>query len=433
MQIADPKHRDALVALVADVVREVLKRLEQPAGNARSPAPSQGAAPSASGVFRDVDAAVAAATRAQLELSNTTVENRGRAVECIRKVMRRDKDELGRIEFDETKLGKLDHKIEKLEVAAGVPGTEMLRTDATSGDHGLTVTEYAPYGVIGVVTPVTHSIPTLGCNAIMMIAAGNSLVCNPHPSAVKCAVEATRRWNGEIRKAIGIDNLICIIENPTIESAQAIFRHPDVRMLCVTGGPTVANAALSSGKRAVAAGPGNPPVVVDETADISKAGKAIVAGAAYDNGVLCISEKEVFVVRAVADKLLAALEQGGGHRLSPDEMDRIAAKTLSKDETTGHYVPRTEFVGQEPQVLADAIGVKLRPDTKLLFGKTEESNPLVPCEQMMPLLPVVVVENPDPHGQGLRLHRLCEERALRRGFGHRRARVCVVLDRLADG
>jgi len=382
-------------AMIAEVVNEVLTRLGQD-GAATPARRSLGATPpNTFGVFRDVDAAVEAAAQAQRQLAGASVKARADAVDCIRSVMRRDKEELARLEFEETKVGKLAHKLEKLEVAAGVPGVEMLRTDATSGDHGLTVTEYAPYGVIGAVTPVTHSVPTMGCNAIMMVAAGNALVCNPHPSGAKCTVEATRRWNRAIFERIGVDNLVCIIENPTIESAAAIFEHPGVQMLCVTGGPVVARAALTSGRRAVVAGPGNPPVVVDETADISKAGKAIVAGAAYDNGLLCISEKEVFVVESVADALLDAMERGGGQRLSRSEMDKLAQAAIHQDEQTGHYVAVKEFVGQEPLVLGEAIGLRVGPKVKLLFGQADETNSFVPCEQMMPALPVVVVKDVD--------------------------------------
>ena len=382
--------------LIAGIVDEVIRRLggtvaAPEAG--RLPAPATG--PTTHGVFRSVDAAVQAASRAQQQLMEATLRDREKAVECIRRVMRRDREELGRLEFEETGIGRLAHKCEKLEVAADVPGIEMLRTEAVSGDYGLTVTEYAPYGVIGVVTPVTHSVPTLGCNAIMMVAAGNALVCNPHPAGAKCAAEAARRFNREIHRELGIDNLICVIENPTIESASELFRHPGVRMLCVTGGRAVARAALTAGKRAVAAGPGNPPVVVDETADIEKAAAGIIVGAAYDNNLLCIGEKEVFVVAAVAERLLEALSRHGGYRLSQAEIDRLAGKVLYQDRQSGHWLPRKEFVGRDPQVLAEQIGLRVGPGVQLLFGPADESNPLLPCEQMMPLLPVVTARDVD--------------------------------------
>ncbi len=373
-------------ATAGDVVATGAAAAERPAAQGGRRA---GAGGVGGGVFTSVDEAVAAATEAQRTLAAASLEVRAAAVDAIRTVMRRDRPELARLEFEETRIGKLAHKEEKLEVAAGVPGLEMLRTEATSGDHGLTVTEYAPWGVIGVVTPVTHSVPTLGCNAIMMIAAGNAVVCNPHPGGARCAAEATRRWNALIRARTGIDHLICTILPPTLETAQQIFRHPGVALLCATGGAAMARAALASGKRAIVAGPGNPPVVVDETANLAKAASGILAGAGYDNNLLCIGEKEVFVVAAVADELLAAMSGKGGFRLTPAQMAQIAQATIVRDPQSGHYVPRREYVGQDPQVLGRLLGLEVPPHVKCLYGETDEGNPLVPCEQMMPVLPVV--------------------------------------------
>ena len=190
-----------------------------------------------------------------------------KAVECIRSICVNQAEELGRLELEETKIGRLDHKIAKLQNAiAVVPGVEYLRTDNDSGDDGLTLTDYVPFGVIGAITPVTHSLPTLAGNAINMLAAGNTVVFNAHPSGARIAAEGLRRFNKAIRDAIGIENLLTIIDPPTIESAAALFDHKAVRLLVVTGGPAVARAALASKKRAIVAGPGNPPVVVDATA-----------------------------------------------------------------------------------------------------------------------------------------------------------------------
>jgi aldehyde dehydrogenase len=386
-------------ALVTEVVNEVLRRLGSAAPQAAAASGNgrlgSGSHAGTHGVFNCVDAAVEAAAHAQRQLNELSLEQRGVVIECIRNVMRRDKQELGRIEFEETKIGKLAHKVEKLDVAASVPGIEMLRTEATSGDHGLTVTEYTPWGVVGIVTPVTHSVPTLGCNAIMILSAGNALVCNPHPAGTRCAVEATRRWNREIQAKTGIDNLICIMEQPTLESAEQIFKHPGIPLLLVTGGPGVAKAAMASGKRAIAAGPGNPPVVVDDTADLDKAAQGIIAGAAYDNNLLCIGEKEVFVVRSVAEQLMDALARHGGYRLPKDQMDELARKTIEQDPNTGHYHAKKEFVGRDAAEIGELLGPGVPPNTQLLFGEVDESNPYLPCEQMMPVLPILVVPDVD--------------------------------------
>ncbi len=220
------------------------------------------------------------------------------------------------------------------------PGTEFLTTQAYSGDRGLAVIEHAPFGVIGAITPVTHSLPTITGNAVSMIAGGNTLVVNPHPSGRKVAAEGVKRFNQAIADDIGIDNLICVITEPTLETADGIFKHRDVSLICVTGGPAVARAALNSGKRAIVAGPGNPPVVVDETADLDRAARCIIQGAAYDNNLLCIAEKEVFVVESVFDRMLEAMQRAGAVRLNASQIERLTCCCLSgsgRGQTSGTY------------------------------------------------------------------------------------------------
>ena len=304
--------------VIRSVVQEVLSHMNP------AKATSRAAAGSDSGIFDDVDAAVRAAVASQREFERRGLNDRRKAIACIRKICVDQAETLGRMELEETGIGKLAHKIEKLTlVGEKIPGVEFLQTQAFSGEGGITLTEYAPFGVIGVITPVTHSLPTLACNAINMLAGGNALVCNAHPSGNKIAGHGVRLFNQAIRQAIGIDNLITIVRTPTLETAQAIFDHRDVRMLCVTGGPAVGRAALRSPKRAIVAGPGNPPVVVDETADIENAARSIVAGAAYDNNLLCIGEKEVFAVAAIFDELMSAMERFKAVRLDKSQIEAL--------------------------------------------------------------------------------------------------------------
>ncbi|NQV25877.1 MAG: aldehyde dehydrogenase, partial [Rhodopirellula sp.] len=269
-------------------------------------------------------------------------------------------------------------------------GVEYLKCDAVTGDHGLTVTEYAPFGVIGAITPVTHSLPTLAANFVNMVSAGNTIVVNPHPSGAGIACEGVRRFNKAIYEAIGINNLVTIIGNPTIESADEIFKHRGVKLLCVTGGPQVARAALASNKRAIVAGPGNPPVVVDETADINNAARSIVTGAAYDNNLLCIGEKEVFAVESIFDQLMDAVGRSGGFRLNASQIAALTRAAFSPPkEPGGHWILNRNLVGKDPSVLAAAIGVTVPAGTQILYGETDTSNPFVPEEQMMPFVPFV--------------------------------------------
>jgi aldehyde dehydrogenase len=387
---------------IAAIVRQVLAEIAasgagRPAGSPPAPHAS-GSLEGAHGVFSSVDEAVRAATEAFEQLERLGVEGRRRAIAHIRRIAIDDAEELGRMEFAETKIGRLDHKIGKLKVLGEkVPGVEFMQSEVFSGDHGLAVIEHAPFGVIGAITPVTHSLPTIACNAINMIAGGNTVVVNPHPSGRKVAAEGVRRFNAAIHRDLGIDNLVSLVAEPSLESAGQLFNHRGVKLICVTGGPAVAKAALQSSKRAIVAGPGNPPVVVDETADLDNAARSIIAGAAYDNNLLCIGEKQVFVVASVFERMLAAMERAGALRLSGSQVDALTKRALvmAGDGEHRHLVPCKDFIGQDAAVLAQAAGAACGADIELLFGETDNANPFVPVEQMMPFVPFVRCRDAD--------------------------------------
>ena len=373
-------------ALIRNVVSQVLAEV------GRAPVLTDHNYTGRHGVFDCVDEAVAAARTAFEQLCERTMEDRKRIIDHIRRISIDQSVELGTMEMEETKIGRLKHKIEKLETLGRMtPGVEFMRSEVFSGDRGLAVIEHAPFGVIGAITPVTHSLPTITGNAINMIAAGNTLVVNPHPGGRRVAVEGVRRFNEAIHQDLGVDNVICVIADPTLESADAIFSHRDVALICVTGGPAVARAALNSGKRAIVAGPGNPPVVVDETADLDRAARSIIDGGAYDNNLLCIGEKEVFAVNSVFDKLMQAMESAGAVRLSATEVDSLTTRAITQvgEGDRRHDVPAKEYLGQDAALLAQAAGKTVSPETEMLFGETDETNPFVPVEQMMPFVPFV--------------------------------------------
>jgi aldehyde dehydrogenase len=381
---------------IRSVVEEVLQRMS---GNGAGPAiVSKPTKAGRFGLFTCPDEAVAAAKDAYEQLSRRTLEERKRIIDHVRRIAIDQCVELGTMEMEETKIGRLVHKIDKLRtLGERAPGVEFMRSEVFSGDHGLAVVEHAPFGVIGAITPVTHSLPTATGNAVSMIAAGNTVVFNPHPSGKRVAAEGIRRFNEAIYRDLGIDNLICIIVEPTLESANRIFKHRDIALLCVTGGPGVARAAMQQAKRAVVAGPGNPPVVVDETADLDRAARSIIKGCGYDNNLLCIAEKQVFVVEQVFDKMMAAMERAGAVRFNAKEVDAItkAAITTVGEGNDKHEVPHRDFLGKDAAVLARGIGKTISPDVEVVFGETDESNPFVYVEQMMPFLPFVRARNVD--------------------------------------
>ena len=356
------------------------------------------------GIFYDANAAVSAARAAFEQLRERPISDRRKAIDIIRKISIEQCEELGLMEMEETKIGRPEHKIEKLRtLGERSPGVEFLETKAFSGDHGIALIERAPFGVIGAITPVTHSLPTITGNAVSMIAGGNTVVVNPHPSGKRVAAEGVRRFNEAIHREIGIDNLICVIAEPTLESAEALFKNRDIALICVTGGPAVARAALNSGKRAIVAGPGNPPVVVDETADLDNAAKCIIQGAAYDNNLLCIAEKEVFVVESVFDAMMAAMRRAGAVQLNASQIAALTSKAIVKVGDDKHDAACKDFIGRDASVLAAAAGVSIPATCELLFGETDEHHPFVTVEQMMPFLPFVRARDVD-HAIALAKH-----------------------------
>ncbi len=397
--------------LIRDVVAEVLGRLGQaPSKNgspAASPAPcdcghkaqaSGGSIKSGRhGVFQDANDACAAAHAGFLQLKKKGVAARAKVVEIVKAMAESNAEEWGRIELEETKIGRLDHKIEKLKIIKLVPGVEWLRPDGRSGDNGIMLEEYTPFGVVAAITPSTHSVPTLSGNVVNIIAAGNAVVFNAHPAAARCAAMAVRAYNQAIEREVGIDNLVTIIEQPTLESFKAICSHEAVRLLCVTGGPAVVKAAMQTGKRAICAGPGNPPVLVDDTACMKRAAKSIVQGAAYDNNLLCIGEKEVFVLESVADELMAQMEKNGAVRLSGGQLDRLTKEAFTFKEGHGGGCPEPvvnkALIGKDAAVLAKAAGITVPDKTDLLFAETDKDHAFVKEEQMMPFIPIVRVKS----------------------------------------
>lgn len=399
-------------ALIRDIVGEVLGRLGgAPASKTSAAAPaaksdcgcngkSHAAAPGLRGkygVFADANEACAAAHEAFLQLQKAGVAARAKIVEIVKAMAEANAEPWGKIELEETKIGRLDHKIEKLKIIKLVPGVEWLRPDARSGDHGITLEEYTPFGVVGAVTPSTHSIPTLSGNIVNIVAAGNAVVFNAHPAAARCAATAVRAYNEAIYRETGIENIATIIEKPSMESFAAMCKHELVRILLVTGGPGVVKAAMQTGKRAICAGPGNPPVYVDDTACMKRAAKAIIQGASYDNNLLCIGEKEVFALENIADKLMAQLEQNGAVKLTNAQLDALtkAAFTITPGQGGGcaHASVNKDFIGKDPIVLAKAAGISIPNGTQLLFAETNADHPFVVEEQMMPFIPIVRVKN----------------------------------------
>lgn len=361
------------------------------------PASSSSTTPLTAGAFPDVDSAVAAAQRAFLAFNESSLAVREAVIASMRAKMLAHGEELARAAHTETGLGRWTDKIVKNRlVTLKTPGVEDLRPTAVSGDHGLMLMERAPYGVIAAITPSTNPTATIICNAIGMVAAGNAVVFNAHPSAKRVSARNVALLNEAIQAAGGPANLITCVAEPTIESAQTLMKHRGVRLLVVTGGPGVVQAAMQSGKRAICAGPGNPPVIVDETADIDKAGRDIVRGAGFDNNVICTDEKECFVVSGVADALLKAMASNGAVVLNPQQtrqVENLIFKERGGPRQSG--VVDRALVGKNAGYILGKIGMSVGDDVRLAVLDVPIDHPLVWTEQLMPVFPVARVRNVD--------------------------------------
>jgi aldehyde dehydrogenase len=341
------------------------------------------------GIFQDADQAVKAARRAFDTALATPVETRRKMIENMRRCAHANNELLSRYAVEETGLGRYEDKLNKNRLVADkTPGTEVLRPQAYTGDDGLMLTERAPYGVILAITPTTNPTETILCNAIGMIAAGNAVVFNVHPSAGRTCNWFVHLLNEAIQSAGGPRDLIVSIEKPTIESAQSLMTHPGVRVVVVTGGPAVVKQAMASGKRCIGAGPGNPPAVVDETANLAKAADAIVRGASLDNNIVCIAEKEVIAVASIADNLVRELQ-----RQPVLWLDARQTRELEKVVLEGDHVNKA-WIGKDAGLIAKQIGIGNHGhDLRLIMCEADEQHPFVQHELLMPVIPLVRVRD----------------------------------------
>ena len=375
--------------LVAGIVNAVLSRMGD---GADSSADADGGS---CGVFESMDEAVEAAAAAQKKYLNCTMHDRAAYVQAIRDVVldQENLSYLSRQSVEETEMGNYEHKLIKNRLAATkTPGIEDLTTEAMSGDDGLTLVEYSPFGVIGAITPTTNPTETIICNSIGMLAAGNSVVFSPHPRAKDVSLHLVRLINRALAEAGAPANLVVTVSKPSIENTNAMMAHPLVRMLVATGGPGIVKTVLSSGKKAIGAGAGNPPVVVDETANIEKAGKDIIDGCCFDNNLPCIAEKEVIVVDSAADYLIFNMKKNGAYEVKdPELIDRLVKLAVQENGKS----PVTSFVGKSAKYILEQVGVQVGDDVKAIIMQTAEDHPFVQVELMMPILPIVRVPDVD--------------------------------------
>ena len=337
------------------------------------------------GVFSDMNEAIEASKKAQKIVAKMSMDQREAIISKIREKIKENAEILARMGVEETGMGNVGHKILKHQlVAEKTPGTEDITTTAWSGDRGLTLIEMGPFGVIGAITPCTNPSETVLCNTIGMLAGGNTVVFNPHPAAIKTSIYAVNLLNEASVEVGGPENIAVTVEHPTMETSDVMMKHKDIHLIAATGGPGVVTAVLSSGKRGIGAGAGNPPALVDETADIRKAAEDIVNGCTFDNNLPCIAEKEIVAVDSIADELLHYMvNEQGCYMISKEEQDALTEGVLK-----GGRLNR-KCVGRDAKTLLGMIGITVPDNIRCITFEGPKEHPLIAEELMMPILGVV--------------------------------------------
>ena len=360
--------------MVQDIVQEVVAKMQISSDVAGK-----------KGVFSDMNEAIEASKKTQKIVARMSMDQREAIISNIRQKIRENAEILARMGVEETGMGNVGHKILKHQlVAEKTPGTEDITTTAWSGDRGLTLIEMGPFGVIGAITPCTNPSETVLCNTIGMLAGGNTVVFNPHPAAIKTSIYAVNLINEASVEVGGPDNIAVTVEHPTMETSDIMMKHKDIHLIAATGGPGVVTAVLSSGKRGIGAGAGNPPALVDETADIRKAAEDIVNGCTFDNNLPCIAEKEIVAVDSIADELLHYMvNEQGCYMISKEEQDALTEVVLK-----GGRLNR-KCVGRDAKTLLGMIGITVPDNIRCITFEGPKEHPLIAAELMRPILGVV--------------------------------------------
>jgi acyl-CoA reductase-like NAD-dependent aldehyde dehydrogenase len=391
---------------IARIVSEVLKRLEKeeggPVASMSAPARFPNPLPLTTDavLYSSVDAAVQAAVVAQGEFQDLGLELRREVIRAMRKAAIANAERLAKMAVEETGLGRWQDKVQKnLVCATRTPGVEDLVSKCFTGDKGLTLVEYAPYGVVAAITPSTNPAATIINNAISIISAGNSVVFAPHPASFKTCLETMRVLATAAVAAGAPKALITTFEKASQDNTKALLAHPDTKVNMVTGGPAIVKVAMTVGKtcKTIAAGPGNPPVVVDETAEFPKCAQDVIFGASFDNNVLCTAEKEVIVTAAARDRFLAGMRgDPRAYELNAAQTEALV-KLVIKVGGRGCKDPvlNRDFVGKDASVLAKGIGIEIPKEARLLWAEVPNDHTLVWTEQLMPFLPVTVTPDVD--------------------------------------
>lgn len=338
------------------------------------------------GIFATADEALAAVEWSQRRFNRISIAKRKAFIHAMRETILANSQQLAQMAVEETRLGRVADKVIKTVLAAEkTPGVEDLPTKAYVGDDGLTVEEPAPFGTILAILPVTNPTSTVINNAISMIAAGNTVFFAPHPSGKQTSFATIALMNEAIEQAGGPPHLMVAVDGGSLDLVRELMTHPKIALITATGGKEIVRLAMSSGKRAIGAAAGNPPIIVDETANPEKAAADVVSGNSFDNNLPCVAEKECIVVEWMADALLRCFPSANALVLPPENLARLESLLLHGE----HQRPNKDYVGKNANVILRQLGISADDNLRSIVVETPANHPFVTHEMMMPILPVV--------------------------------------------
>ena len=304
---------------------------------------------------------------------------------------------LARLAIEETKLGVLEDKVLKNLVATEFV-YNYVKDKRTVGiirdfpERGL-VELAEPIGVMFSLIPITNPTSTVLFKCIMAIKTRNAVIFSPHPKAWKCCSEAVRIMYEAAVKHGAPEGIFTCLESHTLEDNAYLMQHKDIGLIDATGGPSAVKAAYSSGKPALGVGPGNTPVYLEKTADVSMAVVDIITSKTFDNGTICASEQTVVIDDEIYDVVLKKFAELGAHVCNEKETELLGRTVI--DPGTGFMQPLA--VGQKATDIARMIGLRVKPNTKLLIAPIQgvgRGHPLS-VEKLFPVLSVYRAKSVD--------------------------------------
>jgi len=337
-----------------------------------------------------LDTLVTQATTAAALFSQFTQEEVDRIVKAMAMAGLEQAQHLARLAVEETRLGVMEDKVIKNMVASEFV-YNYVKDRRTVG----VIREFPernlfeiaePVGVLFSLTPITNPTSTVIFKCIVAVKTRNTIVFSPHPKAWRCCAEAVRIMYETAVKHGAPEGVFSCIESPTLPDNAYLMRHKDVAMIDATGGPGAVKAAYSSGKPALGVGPGNTPVYLEKTADLNCAVVDIIISKTFDNGTICASEQTVVIDDEIYDATLEKFASLGAHICNEEETDLLGRTVI--DPQTGFMQPMA--VGQKATDIARFIGLKVKPETKLLIAPIRgvgREHPLS-VEKLFPVLAV---------------------------------------------